>query len=808
MRREKLRQSVFLMLMVLASAGSMAAQQIHPLAQQWVDKRIERAQTDFLRRSWQISDAEYRNRIKNIDAEIRQITTEVQRQAPDLRNQIRQDSDSLYKVRIAPLQAQWQKQTADRDKSIRAGIAADAEQAGKMQAQRQSLQERLQQGEISQADFSRQDRELEQNVIALQNKWNALDPRWGTLFTQSWQRVQTATMRSRQTRVTPNNPDLQDLVNYTVAIRHNEFLYDKQAISLQEEQERNAQPLNQMLAIQRKYSGDAAKDFNSRADKLIDEKVRQLRPQWEAEVRKLSAGSPPSPATTPVSSPTPPPPPPPSPSRNPAGAGSGGPAKSSKVYLSEMPRASRVMEGISGKDQAQTVSCQIAALATLRDVIYIMNGMNSADENRSRLTPEEQRLDAEYTAARTNLLQANPGVNVSGVSPGFRNDVVWRFFSPVSTVYSNVYNPNVNAVPCDSATPDSRAGGSDESSGSSLVLPAAILLALGGAGYLLYRRRPHAPPAAAPAPAVPARTAPAPKPNVAPSRPVSVAAADDQPTIRREKTAGDFILGRKLGSGGFGSVFEARHKETQLPYAVKRIALSIDDAERFRKEALYPARIAAKSLHVITVHSFFQDSDEEYFYLVTELIPHGDLRDFLERSPKPLPIKEALDLALGIARGLAAIHEQGVAHLDLKPRNILMDRKDDQWIPKIADFGLARSSGSRGLNQSASPGYAAPEQLDWSQEPGPKSDLFSFGMIFYELLTGKKVTDAGNANEYIEWLRQRRIPAPPSVLRPELEKWPAIDSLVQGLLQYDHKMRTASAAEVVRTLADILQDVH
>ncbi len=84
----------------------------------------------------------------------------------------------------------------------------------------------------------------------------------------------------------------------------------------------------------------------------------------------------------------------------------------------------------------------------------------------------------------------------------------------------------------------------------------------------------------------------------------------DVTSPRRITRAGDYDLIRRMGSGGFGVVFEARHRQTGLLYAVKRIELSPEDAERFRNEALYPARIAAESAHVLGVHSFFHDPAE------------------------------------------------------------------------------------------------------------------------------------------------------------------------------------------------------
>src|SRR5262245_16839090 len=223
---------------------------------------------------------------------------------------------------------------------------------------------------------------------------------------------------------------------------------------------------------------------------------------------------------------------------------------------------------------------------------------------------------------------------------------------------------------------------------------------------------------------------------------------------RQVRIAGDYELIRQLGAGGFGTVFEARHRETGLSFAIKRVRLTSEDASRYRKEALYPARIASKSMHVLGVHSFFQEGLEGDFYLVTELIPHGDLRRFLDTQPKPLPLARALEVAIGIGKGLAAIHEQGIVHLDLKPGNVLMDRKDGAWVPKIADFGLARSTGCESIRivDSVSVGYAAPEQLDLLSDVsfGAHSDMFSFGMILYELLTGSKVTSASVLREYLQ----------------------------------------------------------
>src|SRR5689334_19057854 len=118
------------------ACSSSFAQTVHPLAQQWTDKRVERERTIFLRRSWQISETEFNNQIKTIDADTQQLVVQIQKQPRDAQLQIRQQSDSLFNVRIVPLREQWQRETTDREKKIRADIATDAEQAGRMQAAR------------------------------------------------------------------------------------------------------------------------------------------------------------------------------------------------------------------------------------------------------------------------------------------------------------------------------------------------------------------------------------------------------------------------------------------------------------------------------------------------------------------------------------------------------------------------------------------------------------------------------------------------------------------------------------------------
>jgi TPR repeat protein len=279
---------------------------------------------------------------------------------------------------------------------------------------------------------------------------------------------------------------------------------------------------------------------------------------------------------------------------------------------------------------------------------------------------------------------------------------------------------------------------------------------------------------------------------------------DFQKTVRMPSATvvGDFRLVRPLGEGNFGTVYEAVHVPSGLPYAVKRL-LPSDEPERFEKEALYPARAARQSIHVLNIHSFFR-SEDGTFYLATELIANGDLSRFL-REHAPLDPKSAIEIGIGIARGLAAIHKDGIVHLDLKPGNVLMDRKDERWVPKIGDFGLARSDGSVSLNQYGSIGYASPEHFDGRVRKTAASDVFSLGMVLYELLTGEKASGAASLTEYAAWIARGVPPPPPSHRREELQGRDDLDRLLEGLLQFEPMRRTLSAADVATRLAEALE---
>jgi serine/threonine protein kinase len=193
-----------------------------------------------------------------------------------------------------------------------------------------------------------------------------------------------------------------------------------------------------------------------------------------------------------------------------------------------------------------------------------------------------------------------------------------------------------------------------------------------------------------------------------------------------------------IGRGGMGAVYRARQSALERTVALKVLHAHVAErsgfAERFGREARTLARLDHENL--VTVHEFGQAGP--WFYFVMEFVDGVGLRQMLEaRSVSP---REALGLVAQICDALQYAHDQGVVHRDIKPENILVDRRGRV---RILDFGLSKLVGleGRGLTHShqvmGTPQYMAPEQWSSPLEVDHRADIYSLGVVFYELLTGE-----------------------------------------------------------------------
>lgn len=254
---------------------------------------------------------------------------------------------------------------------------------------------------------------------------------------------------------------------------------------------------------------------------------------------------------------------------------------------------------------------------------------------------------------------------------------------------------------------------------------------------------------------------------------------------------GRYVLTGRLGEGGMGEVYAARDLDLGRLVAVKLLPAGTpgtSSPDRFVHEAK-----AASSLNhpnIVTIHEVIHSAST--LAIVMELVDGAALRSL---CGTPLPVDRLLHLGKQIASALSAAHAMGIVHCDIKPEN-LMVRPDG--VAKVMDFGLARDlsiSHSIGSSAAGTLRYMSPEQSQ-GQVPSCASDIFSLGIVLYELSTGKHPFERGSIFETLNALNAE-APAAPSESNAYLPSY--WDALILGMLAKDHGVRP-SAAEVARVM--------
>jgi serine/threonine-protein kinase len=253
--------------------------------------------------------------------------------------------------------------------------------------------------------------------------------------------------------------------------------------------------------------------------------------------------------------------------------------------------------------------------------------------------------------------------------------------------------------------------------------------------------------------------------------------------------AGRFRLEQVLGHGGMSEVWLAHDLELERLVAVKLLS-SAGTAPRFEREA----RSAASLSHPNIVGVFDYGQFEGRPYLVLEYVPGGTLA---ERLSTPLSDEVVAEIARDIAAGLAHAHEHGIVHRDLKPSNVLFD---DEGRAKIADFGVARALSDATLTTTGAvvgtAQYMAPEQATGG-EVGPESDVYAFGVILFELLTGRPPFEAEHPVAEMLTKSWQDAPAVESV-RPDAP--PFLAALAASALALDRHARPPDGSALVVAL--------
>ena len=256
------------------------------------------------------------------------------------------------------------------------------------------------------------------------------------------------------------------------------------------------------------------------------------------------------------------------------------------------------------------------------------------------------------------------------------------------------------------------------------------------------------------------------------------------------QTVSHYKILEKLGEGGMGVVYKAQDTKLDRTVALKflpaRLSGSEQDRARFTQEA--KAASALNHPNVCTIHDI--QEYEGQMFIVMEFVDGHTLREKISA----LSLKQAMDIGVQVADGLAAAHEKGIVHRDIKPENIML-RKDG--IAQIMDFGLAKLRGNvtrltREGSTIGTAGYMSPEQVQ-GQDTDHRSDIFSFGVMLYEMIAGappfKGVHETALLYEIVNV-----DPAPISAVKPEID--PGIDAIVLECLEKDPNERTQSVKQV------------
>ena len=277
-----------------------------------------------------------------------------------------------------------------------------------------------------------------------------------------------------------------------------------------------------------------------------------------------------------------------------------------------------------------------------------------------------------------------------------------------------------------------------------------------------------------------------------------------QPDLPNGTAIGSYRIEAVLGRGGMGTVYRAIDTKLHRSVAIKFLSSALADSQarrRFQQEA--ETASALNHPHIVTVHDVGEHEGQQY--LVSELVDGGTLNDWLAAS-RDRPWRQSVEMLIGVADAIAAAHRVGIVHRDVKPGNILIGRNG---YAKLADFGLAKllDDGARGASggpmqskSRAAPtgvgvvvgtvAYMSPEQAA-GRPLDERTDVFSFAVVLYEALAGRRPFEAANDLELLKTIAHGAPPPLPASI-PE-----SVHAIVDKALEKDPGDRYQSMRELV-----------
>ena len=287
--------------------------------------------------------------------------------------------------------------------------------------------------------------------------------------------------------------------------------------------------------------------------------------------------------------------------------------------------------------------------------------------------------------------------------------------------------------------------------------------------------------------------------------------------VSRARELGSYRLVERLGQGGMGEVWRAKHRLLARPAAIKLIRPSLtadgrigafeDARRRFEREAQVIASL--RSPHTVNLFDFGVSADGAFYY-VMELLDGLDAETLVRRTG-PVPAERAIHLLRQVCHSLSEAESRGLVHRDIKPANIFLCRYgEDHDFVKVLDFGIVKATTAtaetgpaltREMTVHGTPAFMAPEQALGSADVDGRADIYATGCVAYWLLTGQQVFTADTPMALL--LHHAQTPATPPSARTEMPIPSALDDLVLSCLAKDPAARPQTARELSRRLASV-----
>ena len=274
---------------------------------------------------------------------------------------------------------------------------------------------------------------------------------------------------------------------------------------------------------------------------------------------------------------------------------------------------------------------------------------------------------------------------------------------------------------------------------------------------------------------------------------------------------GLYKVEERIGEGGMGAVYAARHVHLNKRFAIKVLSKKIAEhkqaVERLRQEA-----VAASSIdhdNIVSVVSF-DTTDDGLVFIVMELLKGESLADLIEKKGIDLPA--AVSISAQICRALHAAHQREIVHRDLKPENVFVIRKSGVDFVKVLDFGISKvkTAETEQVRMTktgqlvGTPLYMSPEQAKGEQDVDRRTDVYALGVMMYEMLSGTPPFEGGNYFQLL-WKHGNETPQPLRARSPEIP--PALEAVVMRALEKDPCARFDDMAQMEAAIADAVPEL-